>query len=338
MPLIRFYTLKKYNVLFISVLLGVLISCTPRDTSLKADWFLDTSDVPLLAADISRDTTTVASLNTNQVISLWQLKDKQLISQMSLDTSVESNSKISLSDNHQRVAVAGKHYISLLSTKSGDIIQRWRVNGFDAQAQITAIKLNYLGDKVYIGLNEGSVIIVDIANQLRSIFSIHTTTVNQLVLSDNQHVIYSGSYDGSVAKWSTTTGKDIWRIEQPFRITSLAVDTLYNAIFVSDALNSQYVLNEDNGAIRSSLQYLARNRYFRQALFVDNGSKIFISSSKNTINLWDANTGTEISSGLIRTYNMGSTLVDLEKNNSDEVFSISSDGVVEHWSLNSYFD
>jgi len=284
-----------------------------------------------LSADISKDATRLVILDINTEILVWDIDNQTFLRRWQTDVFDEKSIRVAMSENKQVIASSGKHFLQLFFVETGRHIESRRVEGFIDDTQITQLILNYQGNKVFIGLNDGSIVVIDIKNKLKSLFQIHTTTVNKLLLLNNEQDVLSGAYDGKVALWSITSGEVNWRNEQRFRITSLAFEPLSKQLFISDALDSQQVLKLNRPSQVTSLKYIARNRYFREALLINNGNKLLISSSKDQLSLWDTLTGVELKLANIRALNLGSTTLDLALTSHGDVYTISSDGVLEGW-------
>ena len=323
---------KKYcTFVCLFLLLFSIVACNKVEPTLVASEYVNLSDTALVSADLGDDGTLSAMLDVNHRLSVWNNINKSLIREWQASDFVEKPYYVSLANNKQRIAVAGKHHIAILSVESGDVIASWRVRGFDEHAKVSQILLSHLGDKVFIGLNEGSIAVVDIKREQRSLFNVHNTTVNQLILTNNQQSILSASFDGKAAQWLVDTGEITWQSQQRHRVTSLAFGALNDHVFVSDALDSQQIFDVNKTSSIASLKYLQRNRFFRKSLFINKDSKLVTSSSKYQLSLWDVNSGVELKTGNIRAYNFGSTVLDLARNTQGTVLSLSSDGVLEQW-------
>jgi len=322
---------KYYALCCVFLLLLSIAACSEVKPTLIASSSVNLSDTALVSADLGDDGTLSVMLDVNHRLSVWNNTNKTLLREWQASDFVEKPYYVSLANNKQRIAVAGKHHIAILSVDSGVVIASWRVRGFDEHAKVSQILLSHLGDKVFIGLNEGSIVVVDIKREQRSLFNVHDTTVNQLILTNNQQSILSASFDGKAAQWLVSTGEIIWQSQQRHRVTSLAFGEFNDRIFVSDALDSQQIFDVNKSSNIASLKYFQRNRFFRKALFINKDSKLVTSSSKYQLSLWDVNSGVELKTGNIRAYNFGSTVLDFARNSQGTVLSLSSDGVLEQW-------
>ncbi|MDO6447472.1 WD40 repeat domain-containing protein [Colwellia sp. 1_MG-2023] len=317
-------------ILYILLLSFLFIGCEKPDV-LRAHGQHQLTSSALVDADISSDGKYSVILDVKNTVSLWQNSTYSHIKQWPSTMFTHQQYYVMLANNHQWLVVAGKHSVTLISVNGNLKPLTWRVKGFDPDAEISQILINSMGTKVIIGLTEGSIVVVDISNSLKSQFALHDGPVNHLNFSDNEQKLVSASLDGQVIKWDLASGKVIWSNEQPFRITSLAFDDLSQRLFVSDALNNQTFFSINKGQEISSLSYFERNRYFREALFLSSAKKLLTSSSKYQISLWDVMSGKEISQGEIKAYNFGSTVLDFAVNENDDVLTLSSDAVLELW-------
>ena len=323
---------------YISRLLLVLLStflfgCTDELKDLKAVSFHKFVEVGVVDADLSEDGQLSALLDINQNISIFNNTNKQKMIEYPSSLFKELQYHIVLSGDKSIIASAGKKYITLLSINTGKVIATWQVKGFSEDIQITKILLNYSGDNVYIGLNEGSIVNVDLKYNKRSLHKIHNSSVTKLVMHNNGQSIFSAGNDGTVVQWHAYTGENIFSTELSQRITSLAHDSFNEKVFISDALKAQKIISLTSIESDSSLEYSERFRFFRQAIFLSNGSKLFTASSKFQLSLWDTQSGREIGFGNVRSYNFGSMILDFAVTKHEDVYSISSDGVLEVWNI-----
>jgi len=327
----------------LSALIICLLStgCSDPRATLTGQVIKRYSDVPVIDADLSINGDISAIMDINQKLAIWNNETQQLVNAWSAKHFNQVQYHVVLSGDNQVVATAGKNWLSLFSTSTGEKLASWQVSGFDPEATISQLLLDDSGNKIFIGLTEGSVVVVDLAKSQRSQFQLHDGVINKLLLADRGEAVLSGSFDGMVSFWQIDTGESLWQKQQKFRVTGLALDGLKQQVFISDALNSQQILNFslDQEASQSSsqtpvqLDYLQRFRTFRAAIFLSDGRRLVTASSKYQIYLWDVKSGQELAQGNIRSFSMGSTVLDFARDHQGNVISLSSDGVLQRWSI-----
>jgi len=298
------------------------------------------SDVPVIDADLSINGDISAIMDINQKLAIWNNKTLQLVNVWSAKHFNQVQYHVVLSGDNQVVATAGKNWLSLFSTSTGEKLYSWQVSGFDPAATISQLLLDGSGNKIFIGLTEGSIVVVDLTKSLRSQFQLHDGVINKLLLAEKGEAVFSTSFDGMANLWQINTGNILWQKQQKFRITALALDRLNQKVFISDALKSQQILNfslvqeASQAEYHTSVQldYLQRFRTFRAAIFLADGRNLVTASSKYQIYLWDVKSGKELAQGNIRSYSMGSTVLDFARDHQGNFISLSSDGVIECWS------
>ncbi len=309
---------------------SLLINIQEPET-VSSDASVALTNIPLLSGEFSPKATYVAMLAIDHSISVIHRREQRLVKLWEPGVCKEPLYLLSLSENMKTIVAAGKYYVCVMSVTTGDVLASWKINGSSEDAQITAVKLNTNGNKVFIGLNEGSIIMVDIKENKRSFYPKHSSSVRHILLSNNDQFVTSGGFDGNVVQWRVEDGVTLWNIEQKFRITSLAIDDFHNRLFISDALNNQKIFELDSQQTITSLQYYQRNRYFRAARFIDDGSKIIVSSSKFEFSVWDVSSGKELITAHIAAQNMGSTTIDFEGDRRGNIYTISTDGILERF-------
>ncbi|PAJ75336.1 hypothetical protein CJF42_05690 [Pseudoalteromonas sp. NBT06-2] len=323
--------LLRLNIL---ISLIFILGCNDELKEIKASSFHKFIEVAVVDADLSDDAKISALLDINQKITIWENTSHQKIVDYQSSNFKELQYHIVLSGDKKVIASAGKKYITIFSIETGKVITSWPVKGFSEDIQITQVLLNYSGDNIYIGLNEGSIVNVDLKYNKRSLHKIHNSSVTKLTLHKNGQSIFSVGNDGNVVQWHSYTGEIIWLTVFSQRITSFTHDSLNEKVFVSDALKSQKIINLGSTQSDISLEYIERFRFFRQAIFLSSGSKLLTASSKFQLSLWDTQSGEEIGFGNIKSYNFGSMILDFAVSWNKDIYSISSDGVLEIWSKN----
>ncbi|WP_223295931.1 WD40 repeat domain-containing protein [Shewanella sediminis] len=301
-------------------------------TSLSTDRL--TSD-RVIAAQLSDDATISALLTRKHHLSVWDNDSKSLIHEWNESDFIEELYHISLSGDKRLLGTAGKHRVSIFDIKTGKLTVTWQVEGFDPEAVITSLHLSHTGNEVLIGLNEGSVISVDLISNQMSMFLVHDGPVTRIEYAAHNQQVMSASHDGHVLFWAATTGKVIHEYSNQFRITSVSYDEANRKIFVADALDNQFIADSLTTQALSQLDYLERYRYFRQALFVERGQMLITSSSKQELASWDVKTGKELAKWNITAFSAGTTVVSMAVDSSGTLWSLSSDGALETWDIES---
>lgn len=307
-----------------------LSSCSEDVNQLNATSSFQYPTTSLIAADIADDASIIALLSVNK-LSVWSVATKQLIYQWDLLSFQEPQLYISLAKNKQYVATASKNKVSIFNIWTKTSVSTWEVDGFSSLSKITSLQFNENGEQLYIGLNEGSIVKVDLKRKTKSVFQVHSSNVNFIALSKHGQFALSASVDGSIVYFNTDTGNAIATIKAKTRITSLVLDSPSNQFFYSDALNTHQVVNLDNFTIVSSFNYFERFKYFRKGIFINNGAALFNSTPKNQIAVWDIKTGKQIQKGQISSLTFGSTVLDIAVTMNGNIVTISSDGVIETW-------
>lgn len=310
-----------------------LTACSEPSTkqeSLSTDRL--TSD-RVIAAQLSDDATISALLTRSHHLSVWDNESKRLTKEWNESDFIEELYHISLSGNKRLLGTAGKRRVTIFDIQTGELAVTWKVEGFDPEATITSLHLSHAGNEVLIGLNEGSVLTVDLVNDQMSMFLIHDGPVTRVEYAAQNQQVMSASHDGHVLFWATTTGKVIQEYANQFRITCVSYDEANRKLFVADALDNQFIADSTTTQALSRLDYLERYRYFRQALFIERGKILITSSSKQELASWNVRTGKELAKWNITAFSAGTTVVSMAVDSSGTLWSLSSDGALESWAI-----
>ncbi len=320
------------KLLLILGLLQSLLACSqaPTQQPLSTQRLVAES---IIDGQLASDATLAVTLGRSRTLSLWALPSHQLLHQWDEQDFEDPVYLTALSGDHRWLLTAGKRQLTLINVSSGEQILSWRAQGFDASATISRIALNHTGNAILIGMNEGSVIVVNRSSQKLSMFKLHNAEVNHIEFTTQSDKALSAGNDGHAVLWQTLDGQVIRDFSLPQRITSISFDAANHRLFIADALDNNQVVDPQTQQQVSRLNYLERYRYFRQALFVDQGQGLITATSKQAVTRWDVNTGEALKHWNITAYNLGSTVMAMTQVSSDELVTLSSDGTVEHWAL-----
>lgn len=287
----------------------------------------------LIDGALSKDAKFAVTLSRSRALTVWDNETKSAIYSWSAENFDAPTYLVSLSGNNRYLATAGKQQISLFDLSNGQLALRWQVNGFDPDSSISTLALNQSGKQVAIGMNEGSVIIVNLSSQQLSMFKQHDTEVSHLEFGQfNEHILSAG-YDGKVLWWAKSSGAVVKAFSLPQRITSTGFDEANRRLFFADSLDNHRIIDPTSNTDIAQLDYPERYRYFRKALFIDHGHELITATSKQAIIHWDAKSGKEIQHWDISAFSLGTTVMDMVLDDTGELLTLSSDGGLERWAL-----
>lgn len=302
------------------------------------------SEDVVLAAAMSDDAATVALLSANrqdtkvQQVAVWNNKTHKLLHRWDKKQLGDDElTHIAVSGDNKRLAVAGHWTVSMLNVIDGSVITVWDVQGFEQSAIVSKLHLDHTGHHVLVGMSDGAVLSVSLNNGNALRLDHHDNQITTLAYSKGHEFGVSGSSDKNLAYWRSNDGKVIFQQDFRSRITAMAVDNQTSQLFVSDALNSHWIINTSNGEMRTALNYFERFRYFRQAMFIDNGRYLVTSSPKDVMTLWHSATGDEVVSWNIKRFTSEASVWAMALNGAGELVTLSSDGAVQRWDLKEYF-
>lgn len=330
MNLIKNFRLNLKTIATLIICVVAVSSCSREIDQLEAISSFQYPVPSLIAADISNDATIVALLSPDE-LSVWSVKTNKLINNWNLTHFEEHQYYISLSINKKFAAIASKNKVTIFNIWTKEIVSTWEIAGFSPLSKITSLKFNENGEQFYIGMNEGSIVKVDLKLKTKSIFQLHSSNVNFIELSDIGEYALTASVDGSIEYFNTVTGEILSSFKANTRITSLVLDNRSTHFFYSDALNTHQVIDLNNSTVISTLNYIERFRYFRKGVFINHGKTLFNSTPKSQLAVWDLKTGKQIQKGSIRSRSFGSTVLDVALQDDNDIVTISSDGIVEAW-------
>ncbi|WP_226414637.1 WD40 repeat domain-containing protein [Shewanella glacialimarina] len=320
-------------IIAITVAFITVTGCNQVAVSKSPDNALRLVKETLVDGVLSADASIAVTLGRSRTLSVWEIATNKLLHQWTDDDFDESNYLLAMSGNNQYLATAGKHKISIFNLETGKLDIRWPAQGFNPDASVSSLFLSQTGSTILVGMNDGSITVIQRSSMTMSLFKQHSGAVNHIELSNFEQQVLSTGLDGDVHIWSTYSGALISSFSRPQRITSASYDETNRRLFIADALDNNVILDSQTALPISQLDYLERYRYFRQALFINNANNLITATSKQTVIYWDANSGKELCHWDINAYSAGTTVFSMRIKPNGKLLTLSSDGGLETWSL-----
>ena len=249
---------------------------------------------------MSEDTQLAAILTSDQEVIVWETAKKKRL--QSWDSSVFDNEidHLALSGDKQILVVGGLWTVYVLNISDGSVLYTWDVLGFQASATISALHVDKTGYRILVGMTDGAVLSGDLNSGDALKLDHHELMITKLAFDDESEYAISGSTDKNLAYWRTQNGEISYQHNFRSRVTALVLDDKSNKMFVSDALQTHWILDKRNGNKLTELDFFENFQFFRHGLFVKQGQYLFTSSPKDVVTLWNSESGDEIVSWKIK--------------------------------------
>jgi WD40 repeat protein len=312
-----------YTSIFMSLTL-VWLGCSQPQTIVKSEYQYQFTQNKVIDGKLTKNGHYTALLDTHN-LTLWNNQNRSVVSTWSTPFNAYH---AAISNNGERLAIAGKFQVAIFETGSDQPMSQWDVHSFLEHATVTLIQLHDSGDLVLLGMSDGGILFFDLRNKLHSKFAMHAGPVSQLIYQSSAK-IWSASTDGSIALWQPSNGKLLKEHQLPHRVMALAVsDTL---MFAADNLYTQKIWTHRDNKVLAKLDVERGWLFLKNDLFVDNNSKLLTASTKQHIWLWDSQTGKMLSHWQLKIFSLGSHLLDWGINEQGHLQTINSDGILELW-------
>ncbi|ALU45476.1 hypothetical protein AT705_21280 [Pseudoalteromonas rubra] len=240
----------------------------------------------------------------------------------------------SLSDDNKRLAIGYQKSVELWDVEQGLQLGTVTVHPSSELAKVSALHLYSRPNLLLVGLNDGTINLLDLDNQLVKTARLHDSKVMHVAMSGQGQSVLSAGHDGQVLLYDARTMKIKRRFDFGRRITSIAHSADQTQLFASDALNEQRIFSVYSDAEYDiNLRYPERFRWFRAAAFSADQRYLATGSSKAWWTLWDAQNGQEIGAYAIQAQSRDATVLDMYANSQGELLTLSSDGFVELWQI-----
>ncbi|WP_125781463.1 WD40 repeat domain-containing protein [Pseudoalteromonas rubra] len=292
------------------------------------------NDSGIVMGHFSKDGTKLVTFDNLKQIQVWNVADQQVEFTVPKDKTPEFVRDIALSEDLQMLVIASETELAFWSLSKGKLVTKVAFGGVTPGAVITAIAISPKNDKAIVAMADGTINMADLHTQINNRFAPHSRSVQHVFWDDKGELFVTGAQDGKLALWKFGSAEPIFMKEFDHRVTSVAVRDDFSALFASDALNEQVVTSLTDGQSISELQYMSRFKVFRKALFIKGSELLATSSSKSHLSIWNTQSGEELGTWQINFVHDGATIVDMYAADRHTLLTLSSDGILEAWTLN----
>ena len=120
------------------------------------------------------------ALLTLTELSLWQTENHTLLAHYKLPKQDNLMRFMAMSETANRLVVADSSTVYLFKLSDLTPLTDWPVSGFSRDAKITAINLSDDGLHVFVGLNEGSLLHVNLRARQQSLYQLHQSDIRYI--------------------------------------------------------------------------------------------------------------------------------------------------------------
>ncbi|MCG7534079.1 hypothetical protein [Pseudoalteromonas sp. OOF1S-7] len=292
------------------------------------------NDSGIVMGHFSKDGTKLVTFDNQKQIQVWDVATQQTEFTVPEDKTPEFVRDIALSEDLQMLVIASETELAFWSLSKGKLVTKVAFGGVTPGAVITAMAISPKNDKAIVAMADGTINMADLHTQINNRFAPHSRPVQHVFWDDKGELFVTGAQDGKLALWKFGSAEPIFMKEFDHRVTSVAVRDDFSALFASDALNEQVVTSLADGQSISELQYMSRFKVFRKALFIKGSKLLATSSSKSHLSIWNTQSGEELGTWQISFIHDGATIVDMYAADNHTLLTLSSDGILEAWTLN----
>ncbi|MCG7534080.1 WD40 repeat domain-containing protein [Pseudoalteromonas sp. OOF1S-7] len=240
----------------------------------------------------------------------------------------------SLSEDNRLLAIGYRTSVELWDVEQGKQLGTVTVHPTSELAKISVMRLYNRPHLLLVGLNDGTVNVLDLDNQLVKKARYHDSKVVHIAMSAQGQSVLSAGHDGQILLYDAHTLATKRRFTFDRRITSVVQSPDEARLFASDALNEQRIFSIYSDAEYDvNLRYPERFRWFRAAAFSADQRYLATGSTKAWWTLWDTQNGQEIGAYYIKAQSRDATILDMYTNSQGELRTLSSDGFIEFWQI-----
>ncbi|KZN69246.1 hypothetical protein [Pseudoalteromonas luteoviolacea] len=323
---------KQLIILVITALHIMLLGCSEAKKDPQNE-FNHLSQAPIDLGVISSDAATVAFLNGG-LVTVSDVRTTEVKHQFKLHNHTKV-SGISLSQDNKLLLVSFDTQLSVWDLNKNSLVGQFTVAGHSEFAKISQVAIYANPMCVLVGMTDGTLNLIDFENNLTKQAKLHEARISHLEMGEHRQLVMTAGHDGQVKLSYIDSLSPKYSYSLSKRVTSAATGLRNEILFVSDALNEQVLLRPfSNMSEPIKLVYRERFRWFRAAALSPNGEYLATGSSKYWWTLWDANNGREIDAFAIESATSTAMILDMHFSKDNILTTLSSDGIVEFWDIN----
>ncbi|MBO1518368.1 WD40 repeat domain-containing protein [Oceanisphaera sp. DM8] len=331
----------------------LITGCDVADGPEEQHSYANGSVVAANTSDNGRFTLVAAGGNLVQV---WQKGGNEPIYRWRQGEPSDSILLQAISPDNQNAATATETTVALWSLLDG------KNQGFYQLKQpLRALALANNASQLLLGYQDGSVEFIDFVNQRRLLFMGHQQTerfaqdnpesasevaqdskhhrINAVDLSANGRYALTASQDGQVLVWQTTDAKVVSQWQHENSITVARLGPKGKLAFSGDAQGQGEIHALPSGKLTARLQVPYRGQTFVSARLNPDSKQLLTGSTSRRLELWQLDTGQLLQGWQVGTHTQlrpaSAMVFDVAFINSRQVYSVSSSGLGEIWSLDS---
>ncbi|MCH1929219.1 hypothetical protein L9G16_03425 [Shewanella sp. A25] len=301
-----------------------LTACQP-----KADDIRVLSDEPSYSASLSSDGNIAIVATQSNGVQCWDLINHSLKYRWvhgSVNTGVTSTA---ISANGRFAATLSKDSVALWNIDDGKSLGWWSI---PASGESVAVANNAA---LLIGLNDGSVMSLNAQKTALIQFLGHSERVTSVALSADGKIALSGSNDQQAILWQAQTGQPIQHWDIGSRVTKVALNDSGSLSFTNGSTNEAKIWDNLTGKVLNQLVIPRRQMTFSAVRFIQQDQQLLTGTPSREVTLWQRQTGKPIAKWQValtkNSQNRGAVVYSVAIRETNQIVSISSQGLVETW-------
>lgn len=269
---------RHLGVLLASVLLLVGCADTPQQ-----QWQL--ADGGLYSGAIAPDGQSAAIGSIFHGGSLWRIAEFTRDFDWNLDVdrqigNYSAFTDMAFSGDGERVAsVQGRRVVSWSASRGAAL------DFFEAPAVIRSIAMNHTGDRLLLGLEDGTVaVFASGTGSMVQRLDGHQGPVHAAFLSANGEFALTGGDDQQAILWQVSTGRILQRVQHEHRVRTVALSGNGSYALSAAQGDDGWVWDTGNGRVVRTIP--ARGRVLSAARFIDNDRALLVGDRRHYVSQW----------------------------------------------------
>ncbi|MCF1426845.1 MAG: WD40 repeat domain-containing protein [Shewanella sp.] len=315
--------------LLLVITVTALSACQPK----PAQEVITLTQEPLYAASLTQDGNGVLLSTSDSGLLYRQLSETGAKYQWRHGDNNSDIIETAISPSASYAASLSLDSVALWSIVDGQSRGWWSL---PAAGQSVAVADN---GALLIGLADGSVMSLTGEQDKLIKFLGHSEKVNSVAISADGRQALSGGNDNKVILWDAGTGQPEHNWQLASRVIKVTLSDDGAQAFASDSTNDARIWSSHSGDLISQLDIRVRQKTFSAARFVESGNALLTGTPAREVILWRTDNGKKLGNWQVAITKKGqinsAVVYSVATKGADQVLSVSSNGLLEAWSLTS---
>lgn len=288
----------------------------------------------ILAAQTSADGKITLISSGLGPVQVWRADARQPLYQWHQGQVSEPVLLLAIAPDSQYAATATERTVAIWSLVSGE-----NQGFYELNHTLRTLAIANHGQRLVLGYDNGELEFIELSSGRRLVFMGHNATINSVDLSANGRYALSADQAGQVLLWDTQSAHVLSQWQHAASVTLVRLDPSGKIAFSASSQGQAELHQLPSGKRLGALAVAKRGQTFVSARFDNEHQQLLTGSTARRLELWQLNNGQLLEQWQVGTHTKlrpaSAMVFDVAFNDGNQVFSVSSSGLGETWTITS---